>query len=340
MKNRNKLPLVSIIVPVYKAEAYVATCIESIQAQTCTDWELILVDDGSPDNSGQICDNYAFGDERITVIHKMNGGVSAARNDALKIAKGKYLSFVDSDDYVLPLYLSDMLACEADVVVTGYINRYEPQTRKEHYRPIAGDRFYSVENRNLADGLSDIEMDYRWLGPAAKLYLRDIVNKHNILFDESLDYGEDHLFNMEFGKHVKSIAFLNRYNYIYMHRNVFSLTNRQIDSEIMFKYITKLYIIRKVYIDTICFGNKQYQKFVCSELSSYYWRTLFTLLTEQKKTNKNKCELIRLVVRKLPRSVLYDKQYQLSVTYRIVRYVYTVLPINVATFILGIFHRK
>ena len=104
MKNRNKLPLVSIIVPVYKAEAYVATCIESIQAQTCTDWELILVDDGSPDNSGQICDNYAFGDERITVIHKMNGGVSAARNDALKIAKGKYLSFVDSDDYVLPSY--------------------------------------------------------------------------------------------------------------------------------------------------------------------------------------------------------------------------------------------
>ena len=90
----------SIIVPVYRVEQYLAECIESILAQTFTDWELILVDDGSPDGSGAICDLYAARDRRIRVIHKPNGGVSAARNDALDVACGRYITFIDSDDYL------------------------------------------------------------------------------------------------------------------------------------------------------------------------------------------------------------------------------------------------
>lgn len=93
-------PALSIIVPVYRVEQYLAECIESILAQTFTDWELILVDDGSPDGSGAICDLYAARDRRIRVIHKPNGGVSAARNDALDMARGRYITFVDSDDYL------------------------------------------------------------------------------------------------------------------------------------------------------------------------------------------------------------------------------------------------
>lgn len=93
-------PILSIIVPVYKVEQYLAECIESILAQTLTDWELILVDDGSPDGSGAICDRYAAHDGRIKVIHRPNGGVSAARNDALNIARGRYITFVDGDDYL------------------------------------------------------------------------------------------------------------------------------------------------------------------------------------------------------------------------------------------------
>ena len=84
-------PVISIITPVYKAEKYLSACIESILAQTLTDFELILVDDGSPDNSGIICDNYAARDKRIIVIHKTNGGASSARNSGLNIAKGKYI---------------------------------------------------------------------------------------------------------------------------------------------------------------------------------------------------------------------------------------------------------
>jgi len=90
-------PKISIIVPVYKVEPYLRKCIDSILAQTFTDFELILVDDGSPDGCGKICDEYAKKDNRILVIHKSNGGLSSARNAGLEIAKGEYIGFVDSD---------------------------------------------------------------------------------------------------------------------------------------------------------------------------------------------------------------------------------------------------
>jgi glycosyltransferase involved in cell wall biosynthesis len=95
-------PKVSIIVPVYKVEPYIRKCVDSILAQTLTDFELILVDDGSPDNCGEICDEYAQKDSRVKVIHKENGGQATARNAALDIAKGQYVGFVDSDDWIEP----------------------------------------------------------------------------------------------------------------------------------------------------------------------------------------------------------------------------------------------
>lgn len=101
--------LISIIVPVYKVEKYIHRCIESAFAQTYRNWELILVDDGSPDRCGQICDSYASEDSRIHVIHKRNGGLSSARNAGLKICKGDYIAFLDSDDYLMPNALEDLI---------------------------------------------------------------------------------------------------------------------------------------------------------------------------------------------------------------------------------------
>lgn len=96
------MPQISIIVPVYKVEKYLRRCVDSILCQTFKDFEVILVDDGSPDKCPEICDEYAKKDSRVTVIHRENGGLSVARNDALNIAKGKYFGFVDSDDYIHP----------------------------------------------------------------------------------------------------------------------------------------------------------------------------------------------------------------------------------------------
>lgn len=106
----NQSPLISVIVPVYKAEPFLYRCVDSILNQTYRNLEVILVDDGSPDRSGAICDEYAANDSRIRVIHKENGGVSTARNAGLDMCTGAYICFVDSDDYILPKMYEKMLA--------------------------------------------------------------------------------------------------------------------------------------------------------------------------------------------------------------------------------------
>lgn len=125
------MPKVSIIVPVYNVEAYLEMCVESLTAQTLKDIEIILVDDGSPDNSGKMCDELAKTDSRIIVIHKENGGLSSARNAGIDIAKGRYLGFVDSDDWVEPDMFEHLLKLaekyDADIVDCGM---YKTSERK------------------------------------------------------------------------------------------------------------------------------------------------------------------------------------------------------------------
>lgn len=120
----NKEPKISVIVPVYKAEAYLHRCVDSIIAQTFTDWELLLVDDGSPDRSGDICDEYASKDARIRVFHKENGGVSSARQKGLDEAVGEYTIHADPDDWVEPMMLEELYkkakADDADMVICDY----------------------------------------------------------------------------------------------------------------------------------------------------------------------------------------------------------------------------
>ena len=114
--------MISIIIPIYNVEDYLNKCIDSIIYQTYSDWELILVDDGSFDSSPAICDSYATCDSRIKVIHKINEGVSKARNIGIEIAQGEYIVFCDADDYVDPNYLKQFLKNNknADLVITGY----------------------------------------------------------------------------------------------------------------------------------------------------------------------------------------------------------------------------
>lgn len=118
------MPKVSIIVPVYKAEKYINRCIDSILAQTYTDWELLLVDDGSPDRSGEICDEYAKKDSRIRVFHKENGGVSSARQMGQDKASGEYTIHADPDDWMEPTMLEELYAKakedDADMVLCDF----------------------------------------------------------------------------------------------------------------------------------------------------------------------------------------------------------------------------
>jgi glycosyltransferase involved in cell wall biosynthesis len=134
------VPEISIIVPVYGVEKYLDKCVKSILSQTFKEFELILVDDGSPDNCGAMCDAYAETDDRIVVVHKENGGLSAARNAGIAIARGRYLGFVDSDDYIesdmYELLYNNLKKEEADLSIVGIFDLYagkEPEIKKHEY---------------------------------------------------------------------------------------------------------------------------------------------------------------------------------------------------------------
>ena len=144
----NKMPKLSIIVPVYKVEQYIHKCVDSILNQTFTDFELILVDDGSPDNCGKICDEYAQKDERVRVIHKENGGLSDARNFGLKEAKGEFVSFIDSDDWVdLDLYSDVLTYADANKLDVVCFDVYEVKGEKiKHHNRYDENKIFSGDD--------------------------------------------------------------------------------------------------------------------------------------------------------------------------------------------------
>ena len=185
MKNKNE-PLISIIVPVYKVEGYVGRAIESILAQTYSNYELFLVDDGSPDKSGAICDEYAAKDARIHVIHQKNAGAPAARNAAMDRASGDYYYFMDSDDWAEPGMLSDMVALalrdDAQLVVAGfYIDTYYSETEylRDIYHVKPAVYRSAKEFREDAYRLFDRNQLY---SPWNKLWLRSYIEKKGIRF--------------------------------------------------------------------------------------------------------------------------------------------------------------
>ena len=179
------LPLVSVIIPIFNAEKTLSRCMESVIKQTMNEIEIICVDDGSTDNSGKICDDYAKQDARITVIHQPNKGVSAARNAGMARAKGKYLAFVDSDDFVSPFIYEAMynaaLRTQAKMVVCDFT---ELSIDGEHYidqSSQTGDFDHIIKN------LFSWEIIVVWN--------RLIINKpHCISFNEKIRYSEDRLF--------------------------------------------------------------------------------------------------------------------------------------------------
>ena len=119
-------PLISIVIPVYNAERYINKCIDSVLSQSYANWELLLIDDGSSDDSGRICDGYSKKDDRIRTFHKRNGGVGSARNVGIEQASGDFITFIDSDDWISSQYIADFVRCNPQrksIVVSGLITK-------------------------------------------------------------------------------------------------------------------------------------------------------------------------------------------------------------------------
>lgn len=199
---------ISIIIPVYNVENYLRRCIESILNQTFSDFELILVDDGSSDNSGNICDYYATKDNRIRVIHKSNGGVSSARNVGIANVDGEWLTFIDADDYVAPDLLHDYVEnmANTDLLIQGFSYNAERDVAIEARLMDGKDVIYKFLNID-----SEI-CGFVW----NKLYKTELIKNNNIRFNEKMVMIEDHLFNHNYVAYCKSIKILNKVNYIYI----------------------------------------------------------------------------------------------------------------------------
>ncbi len=210
--------LISVIVPVYKVEKYISECIESILRQSYTDIELLLVDDGSPDNSGKICDHYAAIDKRIRVIHQSNKGVSQARNTALCIAKGEWVTFVDSDDTINADYIENLV--KANSTFDKWTLAVSGATRIDRNSNIIKWK-QEFDNRKI-QLMSLSKDDYQLLDSIllfgtilGKLYNLEIIRSKGIQFNEQLPLNEDQLFFFEYLKYINIIASNNNVGYNY-----------------------------------------------------------------------------------------------------------------------------
>lgn len=204
--------MISIIVPVYKAERYLRKCVESLLAQTFTDLEIILVDDGSPDTCPLICDEYAQKDKRIRVIHQNNLGQSMARNNALSIAVGEYIGFVDSDDWVEKEYCQTLydLIQGKDLAICSYNTVYEgkPLSKRKHELQST----ISLNKNKLWYEVFGNLNNAAW----NKLYRRELLKGIN--FDTEMYHGEDLLFNLNYISKCEIASITNAHLYNYLKR--------------------------------------------------------------------------------------------------------------------------
>lgn len=220
--------MISIIIPVYKAETFFDECVSSILAQSYGDFELILVDDGSPDKCPELCDKWAATDSRIKVIHKPNGGVSSARNSGLEIASGDYICFVDSDDTLpengLHILMKSIEQRNVEVVFGAFQFQYGDRLLPHASRLSEGKYQFKDVLKNFID---DGTLSGFLLGSTcAALYKREIILKNHLRFVEGLKNNEDGLFNFELALFANSFAVINTPVYNYRQDNAPSKPNR------------------------------------------------------------------------------------------------------------------
>ena len=209
-------PKVSIIIPIYNAEKHLRRCVDSVLKQDFEDFELILMNDGSRDSSGMICDTYAEKDERVRVVHKENSGVSDTRNQAMTLARGEYLQFLDSDDWITPdatgLLVRMAKEHDCEMVIADFYRvigeRLSPKGKIREDGILSREDFAMEMMENPADFYYGVLWN--------KLYRRDIIEKNNLCMDKDISWCEDFIFNMEYIRHVKQVYALHVPMYYYV----------------------------------------------------------------------------------------------------------------------------
>lgn len=207
-----RMPVISVIIPVYNSEKYLHQCVDSILAQTFTEFELLLIDDGSDDSSGKICDDYSIKDPRVRVFHKKNGGVSSARNLGIDNAQGKWITFVDSDDWVNHSFLESISSSTDDLIISAYISHWQD---KQICRNV--EECQSIGIKEIG---CDIFTQTCFSVPWGKGFKTSIIKTNQILFDVCMNSHEDTLFMYKYLSHIASLSFTSTGIYYYrIHEN-------------------------------------------------------------------------------------------------------------------------
>jgi len=238
-------PRVSIVVPVYKVERYLARCLESLKAQSFSDFEAILVDDGSPDGCGALCDAFAREDGRFVPLHQPNGGVGKARNAGLERARGRFIAFADPDDYVGPDYLKHMIDAQAlhdaDMVIARYVSLSERTMRKVWSVPLLPERYIAREDFGRA--LPELYNLNRIGTLYGKLYKREILE--GARYSETVKMRGDVMFVTQILERTGGIELINASDYFYVRYASGSIT-KQVDPDLFLTHVEVNHAIRGV----------------------------------------------------------------------------------------------
>lgn len=290
----NNNPVISIIIPVYNVEKYLSQCLDSILEQTFTDFEVLLIDDGSLDRSGDICDKYAEKDGRIRTYHQQNAGVSSARNVGLYYAKGTYITFIDSDDYVTPDYLknlSDMLPIDSSSqgMVVGGFSKLLPDGSTQIVHVPELNIFPSDYYRVLTELL---EQNIKYT--CSKLYDNRLIQKWNIQFIPSISCFEDMFFMLDYLLYSNFLFIRDNSDYIYRvgySLNSLSTYSSDFRSEYaaFVNYLDRVYFYKKKY----ALNQRELNK-VWRSLTAFFHRVILAIYkVENRYTRKDRLCFLR-----------------------------------------------
>lgn len=211
-------PTISIIVPIYNAASYLQKCLDTLKNQVFADFEAILVNDGSSDDSANICEKFSAIDNRFKLYNKPNGGSSDARNFGIKYASAEYICFADADDELEPTYILDLISDATeltgiDLVIQGFIRILDGVTSKFQLK----NKVYDVTTQGLSQFFADFDVS-AYSAPYCKVYKRQILNDNNLLFSKAIIYREDYDFMVRYIPYCKRIATSSKTNYKYLLR--------------------------------------------------------------------------------------------------------------------------
>ena len=248
----------SIIVPVYNAEKTIDRCINSVLNQTYKTFELILLDDGSTDASGQICDAYAGKDERVRVLHKENSGVSDTRNQGIAMARGEYLQFLDSDDWLVPdaaeLFVRTAEDHSCDMVIADFYRVIGERVAQKGDI----DREGVIDRAEYASYMMQKPADFYYGVLWNKFYKRSIIETFGITMDTSVSWCEDFLSNMEYVRHIRSVYVLKLPVYYYV-KTKGSLVTQGMSMKKTVQMKRRVFAHYNAFYKDI-FGNEDYEK--------------------------------------------------------------------------------